>query len=175
MAQLNSKSSHEYKILLLGDVGVGKTSTMRRFVSATFKENYKPTLGAEILIKEVTFDNKTILLQIWDLAGAYNFKNIRPNFYKKTDGAFLICDLTRADTLNDLENWKGEVNKSIHYDPIYLIIGNKSDLGNVRIITKDMLNETQKQLRSLGFIETSAKTGENVEKAFEMLIKALIQ
>ncbi|MHA2364648.1 MAG: Rab family GTPase [Candidatus Hodarchaeales archaeon] len=166
--------SNEFKLLMLGNLGVGKTSLVKRFTTATFRDTYKPTLGTEIFLKEITVDDKEVILQLWDLAGAPNFANIRKAFYQKADAAFLVNDLTQPDTLMDLKQWMSEVEKAIGYLPEVLILGNKSDLEvDRKTSTDDLLKFTQENNLE-NAIETSAKTGVNVEKAFYTITRKLL-
>ncbi|MHA2366573.1 MAG: Rab family GTPase [Candidatus Hodarchaeales archaeon] len=159
---------HSIKLILLGDPSVGKTSLVKRFVDDAFKADYKPTLGTEIYGKEKTIEDEPILFQIWDLSGHQSFKNIRMTFYQKADAAFLICDLTRQETLTNLDRWTEEVNKAIGYYPLLIIIGNKIDLDLAREISSDNLEKFALE-KNCEFIETSARTGDNVNKAFEII------
>ena len=165
---------YEFKLVILGNLSVGKTSLVKRFVTHAFKESYKPTLGTEIYLKELIINDEKIIFQLWDLAGAPNFANIRLSFYQKADGGFLVNDVTRPETLQSLDQWMEEVEKAIKYVPEYLILGNKADLVENRLTSKDQLNEFG-QKRNIDVLETSAKNGDNVDFAFNKMAKMLIE
>jgi small GTP-binding protein len=172
---LSSRGNYELKILMLGDLGVGKTSTVKRFITASFQERYKPTLGTEVLVKELTVDSIPVILQIWDLAGAANFKSIRASFYRGTSGAFLLCDLTREETLKNLSEWVREVDGALQQRPVYFLLGNKSDLQSDRQVSPVMLERAAQEFGTETYLETSAKTGTNVDEAFYRISQVLIK
>ena len=113
-----------FKVVLIGEGGVGKTSTLNRFVKNQFQEQYILTIGANFMKKEVKFKKATANLIIWDMAGQKRFESFRKNFYTDTSGALLIFDLTRADTYNRLEHWIKELNENAGEVP-FILIGNK--------------------------------------------------
>jgi len=164
-----------FKVVLIGEGGVGKTSTLNRFVKNQFQEQYILTIGANFLKKEVKFKKTTVNLIIWDMAGQSRFASFRKNFYTDTSGALLIFDLTRADTYYKLENWIKELNESAGEIP-FVLIGNKCDLLEDlgRSIDPIKTEEFARNRNSI-YIETSAKTGENVEEAFKELTRRMAE
>jgi small GTP-binding protein len=164
-----------FKLLVLGAPAVGKTSLIRRFTTGKFSETYSKTLGADFLIKFVDYPEKSmrVLLQIWDLAGDSRFQFIRRDYYQEAQGALLTFDITRPNTFL-------EVNKTLENLLSYcgkvpcIIIGNKADLEDQRKIS---FEEGEKLAKELGFefIETSAKSAENVEKAFRRISDLIIE
>lgn len=159
---------YQFKIILLGPGAVGKTSLLNRFVKNQFSSSYKMTMGVDFLKKELNFENSTANLTIWDIAGQDRFKFMRKNFYRGAMGALLIFDLTREDTFNKLiKKWYPEMVQFLGKDVPFVLIGNKLDLikeiGSV--IDSDNAREYAESKGSI-YIETSAKTGENVEDAF---------
>lgn len=167
--------SYEFKVILCGNMGVGKTSLVKRFVHTDFAESYKPTLGTEIYYKQITFKGNAVILQVWDLAGAPNFRNIRASFYRGTNAALLVTDLTRPETLSSIVRWREEIRQVLGNDPVSLLVGNKVDLIGSRSISEEDVRSFLLTNQDLSWVETSAKTGERVEEAFEQLASQLVQ
>jgi len=169
------------KVVLIGDEAVGKTSIRRTFMGENFKTQHLTTLGADFAIKTINVDvnQKKISakVQIWDIAGQDSFKRIRSNFLKNTKGVLLVFDITREETFQNLLNWLMEVwkvNKTV--DIPVLVIGNKIDLDSLRVVDGKMINKFLDEIKQRFvkmsdplYIETSAKTGENIEQGFEMI------
>ena len=153
------------KVVMLGDPAVGKTSLVNRYVLNMFDEKYLTTIGAKPTKKIVDVGNDKVTLMIWDIAGhAYNS---HPNYYTNAKGAILVCDLTKRSTLESLRSWRTGLYNTVGNVPVY-VFANKSDLDDWEFNDKD--------LDSLGldFKITSAKTGDNVEKAFNDLAGRII-
>lgn len=160
-----------FKGILLGEGAVGKTSLLFRFVDNKFRDNYSPTLGVDFLSKEVGFSRDTVKVTIWDLAGQEKFKFMRKNFYMGANGALLIFDLTRPETFEKVSAWYEEMRENLSEEIPFLLIGNKADLINEgeRVVEKEKAIEFAKNHQS-EYIETSAKTGKNVEESFRRLL-----
>ncbi|HKZ42761.1 MAG TPA: Rab family GTPase [Candidatus Hodarchaeales archaeon] len=173
-SNLLRKQAHEIKLLILGDPAVGKTSTVIRFATSSFEREYKPTLGTEIFVKELSVDEEKIILQVWDLAGSPLFSGVRKGFYKNSDAAFLVCDLTRPNTLESLKGWTAETFKALSYHPVYLLVGNKVDLTTERKVTMQQLQVSGQKLQVVEIVEASARTGLNVNEAFYTVAKYVL-
>lgn len=172
------------KVIILGDSGVGKTSLMQQFVNSKFSQQYKATIGADFLTKEMVIDNKQVTLQIWDTAGQERFQSLGVAFYRGADCCVLCYDVTNEKSLNNLASWKDEFliqsNVSNPQDFPFIIIGNKVDVDDSKKIPslqKKLNNITSNQLGGLNYpeFETSAKDGINVEQAFEVVTKMALQ
>lgn len=173
------------KVIILGDSGVGKTSLMQQFVNNKFSHQYKATIGADFLTKEIIIDNnKQVTLQIWDTAGQERFQSLGVAFYRGADCCVLCYDVTNEKSLNNLTSWKDEFlvqsNVSNPIDFPFIIIGNKIDVDDSKKIPsllKKLTNITSNQLGGLNYpvFETSAKDGINVESAFEVIAKMALQ
>lgn len=155
------------KVCLLGDIAVGKTSLVRRFIEGRFDDRYLSTIGVKISRKVMERQDYTLNLLIWDLAGGEDFKEISQRYLLGAVGALIVCDLTRPETLTLLEDYASrfrETNKGA----VMVLIGNKSDLVDEKAVTDENLASAA-LISECPWLLTSAKTGENVEQAFELL------
>lgn len=172
--------SYEYlfKLVIVGDGAVGKTALLNRYVKKVFLEDYRMTLGVQFLHKSFFFDTveetgREIKCLIWDLGGQESFRVMRPTHYKGANGVLLVFDITRMTTFEDLPKWVSEIKKYTKDCPI-IIIGNKSDLKDSRGVDKHEARRFAKNNQSV-YIETSAKTGKNVDIAFSRIIMELLK
>jgi small GTP-binding protein len=161
------------KITLLGEKNVGKTSLVYRYIENKFRENYKATLGVNLLKKDMEVDGNGISAQIWDLGGQESFKSLRKLYLEGANGALVIFDLTDRKTFDKLNEWLENFKEARGNQPIVLI-GNKSDLENQRKIT-DMEASNYAKDNNMDLILTSAKTGKNVEEAFIKLTRRIFE
>jgi len=162
--------AHTFKVVIVGDGGVGKTTIVHRYVKDVFLTDTKITIGTNLFIKRVALPDKNtkITLQIWDLGGEQKFDTIRPNFYSGAGGIIYTYDLTRRFSLMNLTKWKTEIETTIGSTPS-ILIGNKLDLvggDKKRPISKEEGREMKKELNSSYYLETSAKTNDNIDDAF---------
>ena len=169
-----SLSFIDLKIILLGDSGVGKTSISARYIDSSFKDNYQATLQVEKRMKLINEDDKTSLrLNIWDTAGQEKFRAITRQFYRDCHGAFIVFDLTKKTSFNELNNWINELKTHGDEDTVIIILGNKSDLKTEREIPEeDIKNEIENKYK---YFEVSAKTGNNISLAFDEMKKLIMQ
>ena len=160
---------YAYKLILGGEGGVGKTSMVHRFVENAFQTDYKSTIGTSIMKKECDFEglNSKVRFVLWDLAGQAQFKRVRQSYLSNAEAGILVYDVTRKDTLDKVENWFNEI-KDVSPNISLILVGNKVDLTEDRVISTEMGEALAKNL-NLSYIETSAKTGENINDAFKML------
>lgn len=159
------------KICMVGDFAVGKTSLVRRYVEGRFDDQYLSTIGVKISRKEIITENTIVRLVIWDVAGNGKIGNLINSYLMGTSGAFLICDLTRPNTIQSLGQYK-ELVDSINHTPSLIILGNKVDLIGGRSALS-FVEEVASDLK-VPFIPTSAKTGEGVDAAFLALADKLL-
>ena len=159
------------KICMLGDFAVGKTSMIRRYVHDEFDDRYITTLGTKISKKVLQLDNVELTFQIWDIIGNINYHKIQSQYYLGSEGAFIIFDVTRRDTFDNIMNWADAFLK-VAPKAKFILIANKIDLD----ATFDYATEMKDLAVVYGghAFATSAKTGENVEEAFKTLAEALI-
>lgn len=166
------------KVIILGDSGVGKTSLMNQYVHKRFSNQYKATIGADFLTKEVMVDDKLFILQIWDTAGQERFQSLGVAFYRGADSCVLVHDITDAKSFDNLESWMDEflahaAPRNADHFP-FAVLGNKSDLGAKRQVSASKAKNWCASKGDIPFFETSAKDAVNVELAFQTIAKAAL-
>jgi small GTP-binding protein len=164
------RTEMRYKLIVLGNAGVGKTSLINQFVTKKFYNDYRPTLGISITSQVYNvqgFDEAKINFMIWDVAGQKFFQRVRKHYYQQAHAAFIMYDVTNKQTFEDVEMWHEDIRAELPSIP-FVIIGNKIDLNDKRVISRAEGVEKAKRLKC-SFMETSAKTGENVMDAFNIL------
>ena len=168
--------SEEYemmiKVILIGDSGVGKTNIMSKFLKNQFLEDSKATVGVEFGSKLFIQQGHKIKAQIWDTAGQEKYKAITSAYYKGSKGALVIYDITQKETFANIEKWVNDLKCKGDPKITIIIIGNKNDLEEKRQISKEQGEEKAKSF-GCAFLETSAFSGDNIEKAFEMMVKEI--
>ena len=157
------------KIILLGDTSVGKTSLLLKFTDNTFSEISIATIGVEFKEKTISYNNRNIILQIWDTSGQERYRSIAQNFYRGADGILFVFDVTNKNSFDNLKYWLNEP----QIDAKKILIGNKIDLSDKRVINKEKMEELAKKYEMKSF-ETSAKTGENVDKIFTEITELIL-
>ena len=179
MTVTQKKKSFIYKICVVGDGGVGKTSMVLRYCENAFKENYIMTIGSNFSAKSVAlpdYPNYSCKLQIWDLAGQKHFSFVRPPFYRGATGIVYVFDLTRRSSFANLQAWKDEVEKVIG-PKTSALVGNKLDLADQghREIGQQDAEAYKEELGALMYYEVSAKEGLGVEKIFTDLTISILK
>jgi small GTP-binding protein len=166
----------EFKISIIGDGGVGKTSLIKKYTRGTFEKDYVKTIGAQFSRYEQEIDGDLINLIFWDIAGQDDFKFLHPLFYKESRAAIIVYSLEENDLGNDsykhIINWYDELKKYCGIIPV-VIFANKVDLINQSELNESEIQNLVKLNNFLGYFITSAKTGEGVIKAFNAIIKNL--
>eukprot|EP00924_Labyrinthula_sp_SR-Ha-C_P003561 maker-scaffold_53-snap-gene-1.0-mRNA-1 protein AED:0.02 eAED:0.02 QI:71/1/1/1/1/1/2/58/229 len=177
---------HLFKLVLIGDSGVGKSSLLLRFADSTFTQNYISTIGVDFRFRSVKLKTKektlNIKLQIWDTAGQERFRTITSAYYRSADAIVLCFDLTEKESLEHVTQWLSEVQKYAGNDVVILIVGNKLDLfkevedpeKRSNFCSKEEINKFFLAYKDLDFLRTSAKSGENVEEAFTKIATKLV-
>jgi len=161
---------YTFKVVFLGDAAVGKTSIVAKHVTSTFRENYIPSLGANITSREYSVEGKDITLMIWDIAAQEMFSRVRQQYYDGAKAAFIVYDVTRPGTFEDVVSWYDDLVGIIRKKIPITVIGNKTDLPAV--VHSPSGKRLADDLKA-DFIETSAKTGDNIEKAFDKVVRKL--
>ena len=161
-----------FKIVLIGDSGVGKTNILSRFINNEFSLTTQATVGVEFGSKIIKKGEKLIKLQIWDTAGQERYKSITSAYYKGSKGAFVVYDISRKSTFDNVDKWIDELKNNGSEDVFIMLVGNKSDLKDKREISEEDVQK-KAQLYNVAFCETSALEGKNIEYAFESLINEI--
>ena len=157
-----------FKILLLGDSSVGKSSLFLSFMDKSWNETFVPTIGVDFKIKTINVNNMNIKFQVWDTAGQERFRTIISSYYKGAHGILLVYDITLKESFESLNDWLNEIKKNTSKNIVKVLIGNKIDLNDKRVISFDEAKEFADN-NSMKYIETSAKTSTNVDQAFGLI------
>ena len=165
---------YTFKIMMLGDASVGKTSLTMRFISGFFMEDLKLTIGVDFYSKTTEFSDKKVKLQIWDFGGEERFRFLLSQYSKGANGAFFLYDITNQTSLDHLPDWTQVIREHAGDIPI-MLIGSKVDLNEFRAVTRDEGILAAKKYNLSSFVELSSKTGENVEEAFNVMTEILFE
>jgi Ras-related protein Rab-7A len=171
---------HLLKVIILGDSGVGKTSLMNRYVKHEFSQQYRATIGADFLSKEIMIEDKLVTLQIWDTAGQERFQSLGVAFYRGADCCVLVYDITNPKSLDSMENWREEfLNQTNPKDPEtfpFVMLGNKLDREAERKVPLAKAQAWGRSKNEIPVFEVSAKEDMHVEDAFvEIARRALLK
>ncbi|CAN0878706.1 Ras-related protein RABC2a [Linum grandiflorum] len=178
MAGQSSSNGYDlsFKILLIGDSSVGKSSLLVSFISTFAVQDLPPTIGVDFKIKQLTVAGKKLKLTIWDTAGQERFRTLTSSYYRNAQGIILVYDVTRRETFTNLADvWSKEVDLyCTNQDCVKMLVGNKVDKDSERAVTREEGIELAKEHGCL-FLECSAKTRENVEQCFEELALKIME
>ena len=163
-----------FKVLLLGNSDVGKSSLILRYVDGTWSNTFIPTIGVDFKVKTIEVDNKKIKMQIWDTAGQERFRTVIASYFKGSHGVLLIYDVTNKTSFKQLESWLEIIENNASEDILKILIGNKIDLEEDREVTKEE-GQSFANMHNIQFMETSAKMNTNVNEAFEALAKIMME
>ena len=163
-----------FKLILIGDSSVGKSNILLKYLRNEFDENSKATVGVEFGTKNILINGKKIKIQIWDTAGEERYRSITSAYYKGAKGAFIVYDITRKTTFDNIDKWISDLKLNGDENICIIILGNKSDLNEKRQVQeKDGIQKAE--MFKTAFLETSALNGDNITKAFEELIEQIYQ
>ncbi|EME26487.1 GTP-binding protein YPTC1 [Galdieria sulphuraria] len=162
---MNPEYDYLFKLLLIGDSGVGKSCLLLRFADDTYNESYISTIGVDFKIRTIELDGKTVKLQIWDTAGQERFRTITSSYYRGAHGIIIVYDVTDQESFNNVKTWLHEIDRYANESVNKLLVGNKNDLTTKKVVDTATAKEFADSL-GIKFLETSAKTSENVEQAF---------
>ena len=162
------------KILTAGEGGVGKTTLLKRFVEGNFSAETKMTIGVEFHLKEMIIDNQHCTLQLWDFGGQERFRFLLESYVLGAKGALLLFDLTRYQSLENLQQWINIVRKGDQNMPV-LFLGTKSDLIDEIMVDDEYAMEFMEEFNLMSFLKISSKTGDNVNAAFELLVREILK
>ncbi|KAI0689823.1 GTP-binding protein ypt1 [Cytidiella melzeri] len=161
-----------FKLLLIGDSGVGKSCLLLRFAEDAFTDSYLSTIGVDFKIRTVELDGKTVKLQIWDTAGQERFRTIAAAYYRGAHGIIVVYDVTDGESYEHIKSWLTEIDRYATEGVHKLLVGNKADLEERRVVQQDVAKEFASHL-SIPLLETSAKTSAGVEEAFLAMAKQI--
>lgn len=162
---MSSEYDYLFKLLLIGDSGVGKSCLLLRFADNSYTESYISTIGVDFKIRTVDIDGKTVKLQIWDTAGQERFRTITSSYYRGSHGIIVVYDVTDQESFNNVKQWFKEIDRYATEGVTKLLVGNKSDLTAKKVVDYDVAKEFADSM-GVQFLETSAKDSTNVEQAF---------
>ncbi|XP_060065609.1 uncharacterized protein LOC132545944 [Ylistrum balloti] len=171
------KEYHEVmkvKVVTVGDMNVGKTSLAVRYAKHEFIPSYNETIGASFYVRSIEVSGKTFLFQIWDTAGQERFRSLVPMYLRDAKIAILVYDVTSKESFDNAANWLKDLLASSPTSVKIAMVGNKMDLPEQRTVSTEVGKCFASQ-KNLAFVETSAKTGENVERLFAMLAEMMLE
>ena len=175
---MEGEADQNLKIMVLGDAGTGKTSIIRRFVHNFFSGHHKTTVGVDFHLKQMQVGDKSVRLQLWDIAGQDRFGAIARVYYKDATGAMLVWDMSRPSTFQTIAKWKREIDSKVKLangSPLPVILcANKCDIETAEIKDPAYLDEYCEQNGFVGWFETSAKTNHNIDKAARTLVSTIL-
>nr|BAV58347.1 GTP-binding protein YPTC1 [Ulva partita] len=165
MERASPEYDYLFKLLLIGDSGVGKSCLLLRFADDTYTESYISTIGVDFKIRTVELDGKIIKLQIWDTAGQERFRTITSSYYRGAHGIIVVYDVTDQESFDNVKTWLSEIDRYANEHVNKLLVGNKADLVSKKVVETQAAQEFADDL-NIPFLETSAKDSKNVEQAF---------
>jgi len=166
-------SQNKFKIVFLGDQGVGKTSIIKRFIYDTFDESNAATIGVDLISKTVTLQSKTIRLNLWDTAGQEKFRCLIPGYIRDAGVAIIVYDITKPESFDHVKSWVDEVKEARKEEVLIAVIGCKSDLSDERQVPDSEGKKIAQEYNGL-FKEVSAKSGANIQEFFQDLVVSLV-
>ena len=169
----NHKYDHLFKLLIIGESGVGKTCLLLRFTDDSFTANHLTTIGIDFKIKIINLENKLIKLQIWDTAGQERFRTITKTYYKGAHGIILTYDVTDETSFKNIKNWIKQIEQNAQNNVCKVLVGNKCDKPDRKVSEEE--GRTLAKEYNMSFFETSAKTNQNVEETFTFLTKEILK
>ncbi|NVM19445.1 MAG: GTP-binding protein [Candidatus Lokiarchaeota archaeon] len=174
----NLTSNLQFKLPIIGDAGVGKTTLTHRYLHGLFKESYHLTIGVDFFLKKFEIDGKKISLQIWDFAGEEKFRFLLPGVINGANGTIFMFDITRYVTFENLSNWLAvfnTANEDHDQNVPALLVGSKTDLKGIRTVPYKEAKSFAQDNNLIGYIECSSKSGENVEDLFRAITKTMME
>ena len=170
------QEEHKYlfRVCLLGDAGVGKTSLITRFCDNYFSDNYNNTIGVDFRLATLKYDNIISKIHIWDTAGQERFRSLSVNYMNNSHGFIFVYDITNSESFKNIVKWISLALEKNNHTVINLLVGNKSDLESDRKVSKSEAEALAKE-KKLFFLETSAKKDNNVEKVFYYFLYKMIE
>ncbi|GAB1221370.1 hypothetical protein ENUP19_0080G0007 [Entamoeba nuttalli] len=177
---MNKPKKTLLKMILIGDSAVGKSSLMNQFINKSFTAQYKATIGADFLTKEIDVDGESVALQVWDTAGHEKFMSFGQAFYRGSDCCFLVFDVTNEQSFQSLDTWKNDflsgANPTNATNFPFVVMGNKVDEDAAkRVVSNEQAKDWCENNGDIPYYETSAKSGLNVEEAFLTVARKVVK
>ena len=172
---LNLEYDYLVKILIIGDSGVGKSSIMLRYSDDQYIDQSIPTIGVDFKIRTINLDDKIYKLQIWDTAGQERFRTITSSYYRGAQGIIIVYDISNVDTFKNVKMWITECERYAATNVKIIIVGNKSDISENNRQVQYSTGLDFANCYGYKFLETSAKTGNTIDKTFRVIIDEIIQ
>lgn len=164
---------HLFKLLIIGDSGVGKSSLLLRFADNMFSGSYITTIGVDFKIRKINVDGEMVKLQIWDTAGQERFRTITSTYYRGTHGVIVVYDVTSADTFVNVKRWLHEIDQNCD-EVVRILVGNKDDNPERKVVEKEDAMKFAEQM-GIQVFETSAKDNKNVEEVFNSITRMVLR
>ena len=173
---MEQESDFDYtiKLLVVGDSSVGITNFITQFIENKFNQTYMTTSGMDLKTSSIVVKNKKIRVQLWDTAGQEKYRAITKNLFLKVQGALVVYDITNDNSFTNLKTWVKSIKEECGKSMQMIIVGNKCDLDDQRVIEKEKALEYAEE-EKVEYIETSSKTGENVQKAISQLCEKVLE
>jgi len=168
----DEREDYKLKVVIVGDSGVGKSNLIKRFTTNEFNEHSKATVGVEFLSRSYKINDKIFKIEMWDTAGQERYKSITAAYYKGAKGALIVYDTTSARSFENVDKWLGEIKEKAGKDIKLIILGNKIDLKDKKVVSTEQALTRAKEL-DIPLMETSAKDATNVKEAFHDLLKEM--
>lgn len=172
-ADLDDSFDFLFKIVLIGDPGVGKTCIVQRFKKGTFVERHGSTIGVDFTMKTLVVDSKKVKLQVWDTAGQERFRTITQSYYRSANAVIITYDITKKDTFKNVVRWTEDVKKYAPPNVMKLLVGNKTDLADCREVSIEEASSCAAHYSMIDALEASAKDATNIENAFMRVAREL--
>ena len=164
----------KFKIIVIGDASVGKTNIIKTYTTNTFKENTQPTTGVEFYTKPFEINKEYVMVEIWDTAGQERYQSVTNSYYKGSQGALVVYDITKEVSFINIEKWIKRTNDKLNENIKIILVGNKIDLADKRIVQTETALEKAKEL-NMPLMETSALENKNIKEVFEKLISNMYE
>ena len=169
-----NKNSIFFKILLIGDLGVGKSCVILRYIEDDFPLNIMSSIGVDFKSKQIEIDDRLIKMQIWDTAGHEKFRTITTSYYKSAHAIIILYDITEQASFEHIKNWMVEIDKFAKQGVLKVIVGNKKDLEDKRQVSKESA-ESLAEKYGVKYMEVSAKDNINIDELFLDTVKTLLE
>eukprot|EP01130_Rhizamoeba_saxonica_P007094 TRINITY_DN2847_c0_g1_i1.p1 TRINITY_DN2847_c0_g1~~TRINITY_DN2847_c0_g1_i1.p1 ORF type:complete len:206 (-),score=43.16 TRINITY_DN2847_c0_g1_i1:87-677(-) len=166
----SERDNLEFKFVMVGDSNVGKSSLLLRYCDDTFTDSFISTIGVDYKKKNIEVDNTNVSLQLWDTAGQERFRTITSSYYRGAHALIIVFDVTNMDSFQNVDKWVKEV-KRFTDESAVMLVGNKIDLKDSRVVTKEEAESMAAEQYLCSYYETSCATGEGVEEAFAALAR----